>query len=148
MSKCMIAFDVSGSIPPDVAERGIRKAEEIARLLGFTRAVYYTFDTEIRGEVEAEFTGRWPFKENIGGGGTILECVFDRLKRWAPPGPGLLIVASDFVCDFPKASPFATMTTIWLDVSGEILPIVEKPPFGLRVVLPMPKKPTKKGVKR
>jgi len=134
MSKCVIAFDVSGSIPPDLAERGIRKAEEIARALGFTRAHYYAFDTEVRAEIEAEFTGRWPFKENIGGGGTDICCVFKRLQRWAPPGPGLVIVASDLCSGLPKLPPFAGMTTIWLDISGEPLPI-ETPVFGLLVRL-------------
>lgn len=134
MSKCVIALDVSGGMPKDVLDWSICKAQEIAETLGFTRATFYAFDTEIVADVEAVFDGRWPFPENRGGGGTDVCCLFTRLKKWAPPGPALVIVVSDMLTPMPAEPPFPGTTTIWLDVSGEPVPF-EAPPFGLVVRL-------------
>lgn len=137
MGKCVIAIDVSGSMPADQGASFVLRAEEVARTLGFLTADYYAYDTEIREEVSPGFfLGCWPFKTSVGGGGTVMDCVFKRLERWAPPGPDLLIIASDLITDFPARSPWPRMTTVWLDVSGEESPpIGGEPLFGLRVVV-------------
>lgn len=136
MSKCVIALDVSGSMTEDILDRGICKAQEIAETLGFDRATFYAFDTEIRAEVEDGLRVRPRLSEalRLGGGGTDVCCLFERLKKWAPPGPALVIVVSDLLSAMPAEAPFPGMTTIWLDMSGEPVSFAT-PSFGLVVRL-------------